>query len=110
MNEKWNTRVIQIPKSYLKLQEALIVERERRDAMDEVQYLTDLELEQIIEQTPDSDIKDYEDLQTGNPELISELLRLHFSQSSALLTQCSTNFLNALYISDKISLCRSIGL
>lgn len=63
--------VVQIPKSYLNLQEAVIVERERRDATDEVQYLTDLELEQIIEQTPDSDIKDYEDLQTGNAELIT---------------------------------------
>lgn len=71
-------RVLQIPKSYLKLQEAIIVERERRDATDEVQYLTDLELEQIIEQTPDSDIKDYEDLQTGNAEVITAELPLHF--------------------------------
>lgn len=58
--------VLQIPKSYLTLQEAVLAERLRRDSEDEVQYLTDLELEQIIEQSPGSDIKDYEDLQTGN--------------------------------------------
>ncbi|KAL0189653.1 hypothetical protein M9458_016752, partial [Cirrhinus mrigala] len=53
-----------IPKSYLILQEAIKAERLRRDEADEVQYLTDSELEQIIEQSPASDIKDYEDLQT----------------------------------------------
>ncbi|RXM94507.1 Leucine-rich repeat serine/threonine-protein kinase 1 [Acipenser ruthenus] len=53
-----------IPKSYLLLQAAVLAERLRRDLEDEVQYLTDLQLEQIIEQNPDSDIKDYEDLQT----------------------------------------------
>lgn len=58
--------VPQIPKSYLTLQEAVLAERQRRDAEDEVQYLTDLELETIIEQSPGSDIKDYEDLQIGN--------------------------------------------
>lgn len=58
--------VLQIPKSYLTLQEAVLAECQRRDAEDEVQYLTDLQLEQIIEQSPGSDIKDYEDLQTGN--------------------------------------------
>lgn len=55
----------QIPKSYLLLQDAVMAERQRRDAEDEVQYLTDLELEKIIEENPASDIKDYEDLQTG---------------------------------------------
>lgn len=44
----------------------MLAEHQRRDAEDKVQYLTDLELEQIIEQRPGSDIKDYEDLQTGN--------------------------------------------
>lgn len=58
--------VIQIPKSYLTLQEAIKAECLRRDEADEVQYLTDTELEHIIEQSPASDIKDYEDLQTGN--------------------------------------------
>lgn len=63
---------MQIPKSYLLLQAAVLAERLRRDLEDEVQYLTDLQLEQIIEQNPDSDIKDYEDLQTGqsSPRLI----------------------------------------
>ncbi len=60
---------IQIPKSYLTLQEAIKAERLRRDEADEVQYLTDSELEHIIEQSPASDIKDYEDLQTGNAKI-----------------------------------------
>lgn len=30
-----------------------------------MQYLTDRQLEQLVEQTPDNDIKDYEDLQSG---------------------------------------------
>ncbi|KAI4891045.1 hypothetical protein NFI96_008640 [Prochilodus magdalenae] len=57
-----------IPKSYLMLQEAVLAEQQRRDSVDEVQYLTDLELDQIIELSPGSDIKDYEDLQTGPPQ------------------------------------------
>lgn len=47
------------------LQEAVIAEQQRRDAEDEVQYLTDTQLDQLIEQNPGSDIRDYEDLQTG---------------------------------------------
>ncbi|KAI7813751.1 leucine-rich repeat serine/threonine-protein kinase 1 isoform X1 [Triplophysa rosa] len=87
-----------IPKSYLKLQEAVIVERERRDAMDEVQYLTDLELEQIIEQTPDSDIKDYEDLQTAISFLIETGTILHFPDTSHGL--CKLYFLDAVWLSE----------
>lgn len=87
-----------IPKSYLKLQEAIIVERERRDATDEVQYLTDLELEQIIEQTPDSDIKDYEDLQTAISFLIETGTILHFPDTSHGL--CKLYFLDAVWLSE----------
>lgn len=68
--------VLQIPKSYLTLQEAVLAESQRRDAEDEVQYLTDLELEQIIEQSPGSDIKDYEDLQTGNKCLLHNYMAI----------------------------------
>lgn len=70
--------VLQIPKSYLTLQEAVLAECQRRDAEDEVQYLTDLELEQIIEQSPGSDIKDYEDLQTGNECILHKCIIIHF--------------------------------
>lgn len=43
----------------------MIAEKERRQAEGEVQYLTDAQLNGIIEQNPGSDIRDYEDLQTG---------------------------------------------
>lgn len=55
----------QIPRSYLTLQEAVLAEKQRRDAKGEVKYLTDAQLDSIIEQNPGSDIRDYEDLQTG---------------------------------------------
>ena len=55
----------QIPRSYLILQETVKAEKQRRAAEREVQYLTDSQLESIIEQNPGSDIRDYEDLQTG---------------------------------------------
>ncbi|XP_073764155.1 leucine-rich repeat serine/threonine-protein kinase 1 isoform X2 [Danio rerio] len=71
-----------IPKSYLILQEAIKAERVRRDEADEVQYLTDSELEQIIEQSPASDIKDYEDLQTAISFLMETGSVLHFSDTS----------------------------
>lgn len=87
-----------IPKSYLKLQEAIIAERERRDETDEVQYLTDLELEQIIEQRPDSDIKDYEDLQTAISFLIETGTILHFPDTSHGL--CKLYFLDAVWLSE----------
>ena len=47
------------------LQEAVIAEKQRRDAEGDVQYLTDTQLNHIIEQNPRSDIRDYEDLKTG---------------------------------------------
>ena len=43
-----------------------MAEKQRRDAEGDVQYLTDAQLDRIIEQNPGSDIRDYEDLQTGN--------------------------------------------
>lgn len=55
----------QIPRSYLTLQEAVMAEKRRRDAEGEVQYLTEDQLDSIVEQNPGSDIRDYEDLQTG---------------------------------------------
>lgn len=55
----------QIPRSYISLQEAVLAEQQRRRLGDQVQYLTDRQLEQLVEQTPGNDIKDYEDLQSG---------------------------------------------
>ncbi|XP_042617266.1 leucine-rich repeat serine/threonine-protein kinase 1-like [Cyprinus carpio] len=87
-----------IPKSYLTLQEAIKAERLRRDEADEVQYLTDSELEQIIEQSPASDIKDYEDLQTSINLLIETGTILHFSDTSHGL--CKLYFLDAVWLSE----------
>ncbi|KAF4083035.1 hypothetical protein AMELA_G00135350 [Ameiurus melas] len=87
-----------IPKSYLTLQEAVLAECQRRDAEDEVQYLTDLELEQIIEQSPGSDIKDYEDLQTAINFLIETGTVLHFSDTSHGL--CKLYFLDAVWLAE----------
>lgn len=55
----------QIPRSYLTLQKAVLAEKQRRAAQEEVQYLTESQLQTIVEQDPGSDIRDYEDLQTG---------------------------------------------
>lgn len=55
----------QIPRSYLSLQAAVLAEHQRRSLSDDVQYLTDRQLEQLMEQTPGNDIRDYEDLQSG---------------------------------------------
>uniref|UniRef100_A0A672LW85 non-specific serine/threonine protein kinase n=1 Tax=Sinocyclocheilus grahami TaxID=75366 RepID=A0A672LW85_SINGR len=87
-----------IPKSYLTLQEAIKAERLRRDEVDEVQYLMDSELEQIIEQSPASDIKDYEDLQTAINFLIETGTMLHFSDTSHGL--CKLYFLDAVWLSE----------
>ncbi|XP_049321416.1 leucine-rich repeat serine/threonine-protein kinase 1 isoform X2 [Astyanax mexicanus] len=87
-----------IPKSYLMLQETVLAERLRRDSMDEVQYLTDLELDQIIEQSPSSDIKDYEDLQTAISFLIETGSMLHFPDTSHGL--CKLYFLDAVWLSE----------
>ncbi|KAJ8247618.1 hypothetical protein GJAV_G00248350 [Gymnothorax javanicus] len=87
-----------IPKSYLVLQDAVIAERQRREADDEVQYLTDLQLELIIDQNPGSDIKDYEDLQSAISFLIETGTLLHFPDTSHGL--CKLYFLDAVWLSE----------
>lgn len=49
----------------MSLQEAVLAEQQRRSLSDDVQYLTDRQLEQLVDQMPCSDIRDYEDLQSG---------------------------------------------
>ncbi|KAM4602503.1 leucine-rich repeat serine/threonine-protein kinase 1 [Polymixia lowei] len=87
-----------IPKSYLKLQEAMIAERQRRDTEDEVQYLTDAQLDRVIEQNPGSDIRDYEDLQTAIKFLIETGTLLHFPDTSHGL--CTLYFLCPVWLSE----------
>lgn len=51
-----------------------MAEKRRRDAEGEVQYLTEAQLDSIVEQNPGSDIRDYEDLQTGIKRLFRQNL------------------------------------
>ncbi|ETE65936.1 Leucine-rich repeat serine/threonine-protein kinase 1, partial [Ophiophagus hannah] len=53
-----------VPRSYLSLQVSVTIEQQRRSQNDSVQYLTDKEIQGIIEKTPANDIKDYEDMQS----------------------------------------------
>nr|XP_033775868.1 leucine-rich repeat serine/threonine-protein kinase 1 isoform X1 [Geotrypetes seraphini]XP_033775869.1 leucine-rich repeat serine/threonine-protein kinase 1 isoform X1 [Geotrypetes seraphini]XP_033775870.1 leucine-rich repeat serine/threonine-protein kinase 1 isoform X1 [Geotrypetes seraphini] len=71
-----------IPRSYLKLQEAILAEQQRRDQVDEVQYLTDKQIEKILEHSPENDIRDYEDLQAAISFLIETGTLLHFPDTS----------------------------
>ncbi|XP_064192700.1 leucine-rich repeat serine/threonine-protein kinase 1 isoform X1 [Anguilla rostrata] len=87
-----------IPKSYLVLQDAVMAERERREADDEVQYLTDLQLEQVIHQDPGSDIKEYEDPQSAISFLIETGTLLHFPDTSHGL--CKLYFLDPVWLSE----------
>uniref|UniRef100_A0A674AEA6 non-specific serine/threonine protein kinase n=1 Tax=Salmo trutta TaxID=8032 RepID=A0A674AEA6_SALTR len=87
-----------IPKSYLTLQQAVLDERGRRDAEDEVQYLTDAQLDLVIEQNPGSDIRDYEDLQTAISFLIETGTLLHFPDTSHGL--CTLYFLCPVWLSE----------
>ncbi|XP_061591967.1 LOW QUALITY PROTEIN: leucine-rich repeat serine/threonine-protein kinase 1 [Cololabis saira] len=86
-----------IPRSYFVLQEAVIAEKQRRDAQGEVQYLTDAQLDDIIEQNPESDIRDYEDLQTAIRFLIETGTVLHFPDTSHGL--CTLYFLCPVWLS-----------
>lgn len=87
-----------IPRSYLTLQEAVIAEKQRRHAEGEVQYLTDVQLDNIIKQNPGSDIRDYEDLQTAIHFLIDTGTLLHFPDTSHGL--CTLYFLCPVWLSE----------
>ncbi|MEQ2291646.1 Leucine-rich repeat serine/threonine-protein kinase 1, partial [Ameca splendens] len=87
-----------IPRSYIILQEAVIAEKKMRSTKREVQYLTDAQLLSIIEQNPESDIRDYEDLQTAISFLIETGNLLHFPDTSHGL--CTLYFLCPVWLSD----------
>uniref|UniRef100_A0A3B3UX17 non-specific serine/threonine protein kinase n=1 Tax=Poecilia latipinna TaxID=48699 RepID=A0A3B3UX17_9TELE len=87
-----------IPRSYFILQEAVVEEKKRRHAEGEVQYLTEAQLLSIIEQNPESDIRDYEDLQTAISFLIETGTLLHFPDTSHGL--CTLYFLCPVWLSD----------
>ncbi|KAJ7311344.1 hypothetical protein JRQ81_006960 [Phrynocephalus forsythii] len=87
-----------IPRSYLSLQGSIITEQQRRSLNDQVQYLTDKEIEQIIEKTPGNDIKDYEDLQSAINFLIETGTLLHFPDTSHGLR--NLYFLDPVWLSE----------
>ncbi|XP_064422034.1 leucine-rich repeat serine/threonine-protein kinase 1 [Latimeria chalumnae] len=89
-----------IPKSYLSLKEAVLAEQQRRAAVDEVQYLTDKEIEEIVAKNPNNDIKDYEDLQTAIGFLIETGTLLHFPDTSHGLR--NLYFLDPVWLSECI--------
>ncbi|XP_037001810.2 leucine-rich repeat serine/threonine-protein kinase 1 isoform X1 [Artibeus jamaicensis] len=87
-----------IPRSYLSLQEAVLAEHQRRSLGDDVQYLTDRQLEQLVEQTPGNDINDYEDLQSAIGFLIETGTLLHFPDTSHGLR--NLYFLDPIWLSE----------
>ncbi|XP_054590342.2 leucine-rich repeat serine/threonine-protein kinase 1 isoform X2 [Nothobranchius furzeri] len=87
-----------IPRSYFLLQEALVAQKKRRNAEREVQYLTDIQLDHIIEQISESDITEYEDKQTAISFLIETGTLLHFPDTSHGL--CTLYFLCPVWLSD----------
>lgn len=87
-----------IPRSYLSLQEAVLAEQQRRRLEDAVQYLTDRQLEQLVEQMPGNDIRDYEDLQSAISFLIETGTLLHFPDTSRGLH--NLYFLDPIWLSE----------
>ncbi|KAM8973798.1 leucine-rich repeat serine/threonine-protein kinase 1 isoform 2-T2 [Pelodytes ibericus] len=87
-----------IPRSYLNLQEAIVGEQQRRAQEDQVQYLTDEQIEQIVEQNPGNDIRDYEDMQSVIGFLIETGTLLHFPDTSHGLR--NLYFLDPVWLSE----------
>ncbi|XP_042331231.1 leucine-rich repeat serine/threonine-protein kinase 1 isoform X2 [Sceloporus undulatus] len=87
-----------IPRSYLSLQVSIIGEQQRRSQSDNVQYLTDKEIEEIVEKTPGNDIRDHEDLQAAMNFLIETGTLLHFPDTSHGLR--NLYFLDPVWLSE----------
>ncbi|XP_059808596.1 leucine-rich repeat serine/threonine-protein kinase 1 isoform X2 [Hypanus sabinus] len=87
-----------IPRSYINLQTAVLKEQQRRNDNNEVQYLTDQQLEEIVQQTPENDIKDFEDLRTALGFLIETGAVLHFPDTSHGLR--NLYFLHPVWLSE----------
>uniref|UniRef100_A0A674NR35 non-specific serine/threonine protein kinase n=1 Tax=Takifugu rubripes TaxID=31033 RepID=A0A674NR35_TAKRU len=87
-----------IPRSYLTLQKAVLAEKQRRAAQGEVQYITESQLQTLVEQDPGSDIRGYEDLQTAISFLIETGALLHFPDTSHGL--CTLYFLCPVWLSE----------
>lgn len=87
-----------IPRSYLNLQEAVLREQQKRALEDQLQYLTDEQIEQITEQSPGNDIQDYEDMQAAIGFLIETGTLLHFPDTSHGLR--NLYFLDPVWLSE----------
>ncbi|XP_061613512.1 leucine-rich repeat serine/threonine-protein kinase 1 isoform X4 [Phyllopteryx taeniolatus] len=80
-----------IPRSYVTLQEAAAAEKRRRHAEEEVQFLTQAQLESMAERHAGSDIADYDDLPSAVKFLMETGTLLHFPDTSRGL--CTLYFL-----------------
>ncbi|KAG8145150.1 hypothetical protein E2320_013516 [Naja naja] len=87
-----------VPRSYLSLQVSITIEQQRRSQNDSVQYLTDKEIQGIIERTPANDIKDYEDMQSAINFLIETGTLMHFPDTSHGLR--NLYFLDPVWLSE----------
>ncbi|XP_026565039.1 leucine-rich repeat serine/threonine-protein kinase 1 isoform X1 [Pseudonaja textilis] len=87
-----------VPRSYLSLQVSVTIEQQRRSQNDSVQYLTDKEIQGIIEKTPANDIKDYEDMQSAINFLIETGTLMHFPDTSHGLR--NLYFLDPVWLSE----------
>ncbi|CAL9701299.1 unnamed protein product [Knipowitschia caucasica] len=87
-----------IPQSYIRVKDAVIVEKVRRRSEGQVQYLTDAQLESLVLQSPESDLCEYEDLPTAIGFLIDTGTLLHFPDTSHGL--CTLYFLCPLWLSE----------
>lgn len=75
----------QIPGSYLRLQEAAAAERRRRGAEGEVQFLTEAQLERLVElDDAGGDIARYDDLPAG---------KIAFGHAASYRARVATNVL-----------------
>ncbi|XP_032906424.1 leucine-rich repeat serine/threonine-protein kinase 1 [Amblyraja radiata] len=87
-----------IPRSYLKLRTAVVEEQQRRSDHDEVQYITDQQLQEMVPHTPGNDINDFEDLQAALAFLIETGAVLHFPDTSHGLR--NLYFLHPVWLSE----------
>ncbi|XP_078283417.1 leucine-rich repeat serine/threonine-protein kinase 1 [Rhinoraja longicauda] len=71
-----------IPRSYLKLRAAIVEEQQTRSDRDEVQYVTEQQLHDLVQLTPDNDIDHFQDLQAALAFLIETGAVLHFPDTS----------------------------
>ncbi|XP_057705282.1 leucine-rich repeat serine/threonine-protein kinase 1 isoform X2 [Corythoichthys intestinalis] len=89
-----------IPRSYVRLREAVAAERRRRHADGEVQFLSQEQLERLAKQDPEGDIAEYDDLPSAVKFLTETGTLLHFPDSSRGLR--TLYFLCPVWLADSL--------